>query len=118
MESDAYPIPFGSGVVLEYKKNKLVEFQWLGNSLNNERGKWDLCLYQENESKIYYSSRPLHRIHTPNTGVDTDTNIKPDDVIMFSRGKIDILSTYRRITTTARKVIEENPYVIEARQRM
>jgi hypothetical protein len=27
-------------------------------------------------------------------------------------------SNYRRITSAARKIIEENPYVMEARQRM
>ena len=125
LESEAYNIPFGLGVVMEHKKGKLIEFQWLGNSFNNEKGKWDLCWYQENEAKIYYSSRPLHKIHTPNTGTDTETRIKPDDVIMSSRGKVEILhldklkdSNYRRITSAARKIIEENPYVMEARQRM
>jgi hypothetical protein len=125
LESEAYNIPFGLGMVLEHTKGQLVNFQWMGNSLNNEKGKWDLCWYQENEAKIYYSSRPLHKNHTPNTGVDTETRIKPDDVIMSSRGKIDILhldkskeSAYRRLTTAAKKVIEENPYVIEARLRM
>jgi hypothetical protein len=68
LESEAYNIPFGLGVVIEHKKGKLIEFQWLGNSFNNEKGKWELCWYQENEAKIYYSSRPLHNIHTPNTG--------------------------------------------------
>ena len=125
LESEAYNIPFGLGMVLEHTKGKLVNFQWMGNSLNNEKGKWDLCWYQENEAKIYYSSRPLHKNHSPNSGIDTETRIKPDDVIMSSRGKIDILhldkskeSAYRRLTTAAKKVIEENPYVIEARQRM
>jgi transposase InsO family protein len=125
LESEAYNIPFGLGVVLEHTKGMLVNFQWMGNSLNNEKGKWDLCWYQENEAKIYYSSRPLHKNHSPNSGIDTETRIKPDDVIMSSRGKTDILhldkskdSTYRRLTTAAKKVIEENPYVIEARQRM
>ena len=125
LESEAYNIPFGLGVVMDHKKGKLVEFQWMGNSGNNEKGKWDLCWYQENEAKIYYSSKPLHKNHTPNTGVDTETRIKPDDVIMSSRGKTDILhldktkdSSYRRITSVAKKVIEDNPYVMEARLRM
>jgi hypothetical protein len=125
LESEAYNIPFGLGVVMDHKKGRLVEFQWMGNSVNNEKGKWDLCWYQENEAKIYYSSKPLHKNHTPNTGVDTETRIKPDDVIMSSRGKTDILhldktkdSSSRRITSAARKVIEDNPYVMEARQRM
>jgi hypothetical protein len=110
---------------MDHKKGRLVEFQWMGNSVNNEKGKWDLCWHQENEAKIYYSSKPLHKNHTPNTGVDTETRIKPDDVIMSSRGKTDILhldktkdSSSRRITSAARKVIEDNPYVMEARQRM
>ena len=41
---------------------------------------------------------------------------------MSSRGKIEILhqkeSNYKRITSAAKKIIEENPYVLEARQRM
>ena len=63
-------------------------------------------------------------ISTPQTleQLSTETRIKPDDVIMSSRGKIEILhqkeSNYKRITSAAKKIIEENPYVLEARQRM
>ena len=55
---------------------------------------------------------------------DTDTRIKPDDVIMSSRGKIEILNqdktkeaTYKRISSAAKKVIEGNPYVREERKK-
>ena len=96
----------------------------MGNSNNSEKGKWEPCWFQANEEKIYYSNKPLHRNHPANTGEDTDTRIKPDDVIMSSRGKIEILNqdktkeaTYKRISSAAKKVIEGNPYVREERKK-
>ena len=124
-ESEIYPIPFGMGTVLEHAKGEVIKFQWMGNSLNNEKGKWDLCWFQENEAKIYYQPKPLHKKHPANTGEDTDTRVKAEDVIMSSAGSVEILglekakeSSYRRLTFGARKIIESNPYVQEGRLRM
>jgi hypothetical protein len=124
-ESEAYPIPFGMGVVLEHNKNELIKFQWMGNSTNNEKGKWEPCWFQENEAKIYYQQTPLHKKHPANTGEDTDTRVKPGDVIISSGGGMEILGQdktkdhlYRKITASARKIIEANPYVIEGRARL
>jgi uncharacterized spore protein YtfJ len=96
----------------------------MGNSNNNEKGKWEPCWYQENEAKIYYAANPLHRNHPANMGEDTDTRIKPDDVIMSSRGGVEILHTdkskdtsFRRLTAAARRLIEANPYVQQERSR-
>jgi hypothetical protein len=116
--SATYPIPFGVGVVTEHTKGDLVKFQWMGNSNNNEKGKWEPCWYQENEAKIYYSTNPLHRSHPANMGEDTDTRIRPDDVIMSSRGSVEILhmdktkeTSFKKLTAAAKKIIEANPYV-------
>jgi hypothetical protein len=123
--SELYPIPFGLGIVLEHTRGELVKFQWLGNIKNNEKGKWERCWFQQNEAKIYYANNPLHKKHAANTGADTDTRIRPGDVIMSSRGDIEILSqdktkgaTFSRITSAARKIIESNPYVREEREKI
>ena len=49
--SESYPIPFGLGVVIDHAKGGLVKFQWMGNSHNNEKGKWEPCWFQANEAK-------------------------------------------------------------------
>ena len=122
--SESYPVPFGVGIVLDHVKGGVIKFQWMGNSNNNEKGKWEPCWFQANEAKIYYSNSPLHKNHPANTGEDTDTRLKLDDVIMSSRGKVEILNqdkakeaTYKRISSLAKKIIESNPYVREEREK-
>jgi len=120
-----YPIPFGIGTVIKHNKGERIDFQWRGNMNNNERGKWDLCWYQQNEQKIYYAPKPLHKSHERNTGEATDTRIKAGDVIMSSRGGTEILHSDRAskglfltLTTKAKKLIEANSYVEEGRKKM
>jgi hypothetical protein len=102
-----------------------VQFQWRGNRNNNEKGKWDLCWYQQNEQKIYYAAAPLHTSHEKNTGEATDTIIKAGDIVMSSRGGVEILcvdkgnkANYMTITTKARKIIEANPYVKKGKKQV
>ena len=120
-----YPIPFGVGTVLKHSKGEDVRFQWRGNRNNNEKGKWDLCWYQQNERKIYYAGAPLHASHERNTGEATDTIIKVGDIVMSSRGGVEILymdkankASYMTITAKARKIIEANPYVEQGRKEL
>ena len=119
-----YPIPFGVGTVLKHNKGDCVDFQWRGNRNNNEKGRWDLCWYQQNEQKIYYSAKPIHHNHDLNTGEATDTKIKCEDVIMSSRGDVEILhgdrhkDSFMTLTSRARKIIEANSYVESGRKKL
>ena len=106
-------------------KGEPIQFQWRGNRNNNERGRWDLCWYQQNEQKIYYSAKPIHHSHERNTGDATDTKIKVGDVIMSSRGDVEILhsdkardASYLTLTSQAKKIIEANAYVVDGRKKL
>ena len=120
-----YAIPFGLGTVMKHVKGEPIQFQWRGNRNNNERGRWDLCWYQQNEQKIYYSAKPIHHSHERNTGDATDTKIKVGDVIMSSRGDVEILhsdkardASYLTLTSQAKKIIEANAYVVDGRKKL
>jgi hypothetical protein len=58
-----------------------LDYQWLGNTVDNNKGTFHLGWKRATHLQIYYADKPKHPTHTPYMGID-DITIKQYDLIL------------------------------------
>ena len=97
------PYYFGVGKATATSANGTLEYQWLANTYDNNKGTFQLGWMRTTHPQIYYADKPKHHTHKPYMGSD-EIAVMQKDIILHGF----TLTPTERLPAAVRRALEDD----------